>query len=43
MNMVKTGLLAALIALSASAAQAFTPPYHIDSPSHRQSHYPVFW
>lgn len=31
MNMVKTGLLAALIALSASAAQAFTPPYHIDN------------
>ena len=31
MNMVKTGLLAALIAFSASAAQAFTPPYHIDN------------
>jgi hypothetical protein len=30
MNMLKTGLLAALIALSASAAQAFTPPYHIN-------------
>jgi hypothetical protein len=33
MNMLKTGLLAALIALSASAAQAFTPPYHINSPA----------
>jgi hypothetical protein len=33
MNMVKTGLLAALIAFSASAAQAFTPPYHIDFPA----------
>lgn len=30
MKMVKTSILAAVIALSASAAQAFTPPYHIN-------------